>query len=45
MDDGDYLKIDGPSLWAEAPIRRLTVQGRVERLESTPDAGVEEKPR
>ncbi len=37
MDNGDYLKIDGSSLWAEAPMRRLTVQGRVERLESTPD--------
>jgi hypothetical protein len=33
MDDGDYLKINGAALWAEAPVRRLTVDGLVERLE------------
>lgn len=33
MDEGDYLKIDGTALWAEAPLRRLTVTGIVERLE------------
>lgn len=35
MDDGDYFMIDGPALWAQAPIRRLTVSGRVQRLRST----------
>lgn len=45
MDDGDYLKIDGPALWAEAPIRRLTVQGHVERLRSTPNEDTEGKGR
>ncbi len=33
MDDGDYLKIDGTTVWAEAPVRRLTIEGHVERLE------------
>ncbi|MFQ5527490.1 MAG: hypothetical protein ACE5GX_14650 [Thermoanaerobaculia bacterium] len=32
MDDGDYLKIQGTAVWAEAPVRRLGVDGRVERF-------------
>ncbi len=32
MDDGDYLRIDGPAAWAEAPVRRLTAEGKIERL-------------
>jgi hypothetical protein len=35
LDDGDYFKIDGTTLWAEAPMRRLTAEGRVERLQSS----------
>ena len=35
LDDGDYFKIDGTTLWAEAPMRRLTVDGRVEKLQSS----------
>ena len=33
LDAGDYLKIEGPALWAEAPLRRLTAAGKVKRLE------------
>ncbi len=40
MDDGDYLKINGAALWAEAPVRRLTLEGHVEKLEVGTD-GVE----
>lgn len=36
LDDGDYFIVDGTSVWAEAPIRRLTIKGRVEKLRSTP---------
>lgn len=35
LDDGDYFQIDGMALWAQTPMRRLTVKGRVERLKST----------
>lgn len=34
MDDGDYFEVDGTALWAETPIRRLTVKGRIEKLRS-----------
>lgn len=33
MDDGDHLRIEGASLWAEAPLRRLTPDGEVIALE------------
>ena len=45
MDDGEDLKLDGPARGAEAPIRRLTVQGHVERLRSTPNEDTEGKGR
>lgn len=33
MDEGDHLRIEGVSLWAEAPLRRLTAAGEVLALE------------
>ena len=33
MDEGDHLRIEGASLWAEAPLRRLTPEGEVKALD------------
>ena len=33
MDEGDHFRIEGASLWAEAPLRRLMPEGEVMALE------------